>query len=291
MAPESTTPRCLLCGELSPPRHAFASHELRYCSRCRLGQLAPLPTDTELAALYGTRDYYECSDLVGYAGYVEAAPQLRRTFAAKLAWLRRSGPIASLAEIGCGPGYLLEVARDLGIRDLAGVDRNPWAVEQARAQGLDVRRGSVEVLPAAGRYDAIVMLDLLEHVPAPIPFLRAVRAHLHPHGRLLIMVPNIRSLLARVSGPRWVSVKIPEHVLYYTRRSMRLTLDRAGLETTAMRAATQHVSLAFLLDRLGRLAPRASACARAPIRLLGLEHRVLPVTNGSLDVLARARAA
>jgi len=261
-----------------------------YCRQCQLGQLAPLPTEQQLAELYGAREYYEGTDQVGYAEYLANAPHLRQTFGAKLRWLLRSGPVDTLAEIGCGPGYLLESARALGVRDAVGVDRNPWAVEEAQRQGLDVRLGSVEALPADRRFDAIAMLDLLEHITDPAPFLRAVRERLTPGGRLLIMVPNIRSLLARISGRRWVSFKIPEHVVYYSRRSIQLALTRAGLQATAIRAAHQHVPLAFTLDRLSRLAPRLSACVRTPLRALGLEQRVIPVTNGSIDVLATARA-
>jgi 2-polyprenyl-3-methyl-5-hydroxy-6-metoxy-1,4-benzoquinol methylase len=260
-----------------------------YCAACALGQLAPLPTDAELATLYDSPGYYEGDDTVGYAGYAADAPQLRRTFASKLAWLARSGPLDALAEIGCGPGYLLQVAREAGIRELVGVDHNPWAVEQVRAAGIAAHRGSVEALPAGRRYDAIAMLDLLEHVPAPVPFLREVATRLKPGGRLLVMTPNIRSLLARLSGRRWVSFKVPEHVVYYSPKSIRLTLARAGFEATAIRSATQYVTVAFALDRFARLVPGARAISAA-LRPLGLERRVIPVTNGSIDVIARLAA-
>ncbi len=261
-----------------------------YCRACQLGQLAPLPSEQTLAELYGAREYYEGTDQVGYAEYLANASHFRRTFGTKLRWLLQSGPVETLGEIGCGPGYLLEAARDLGIRSAVGVDRNPWAVEQACRQGLDVRLGSVEALPSDRRFDAIAMLDLLEHIPDPTAFLRAVRARLTPGGRLLIMVPNIRSFLARVSGRRWVSFKIPEHVVYYSRRSIHLMLTRAGLRTTAIRPAYQHVTVAFALDRLSRLAPTMSAYVQAPLRALGLDQQVVPVTNGSIDVLATVQA-
>jgi hypothetical protein len=203
---------CVLCGGPQAPRHAFGDRTLVYCRACRLGQLAPLPTEAELAALYGSRGYFEGGGRVGYADYRGDAPQLARTFAAKLARLARHGPIGSLAEIGCGPGYLLAAARAAGIPEVVGADRNPWAVAEARRRGCETYEGSVEALPAGRTFDAVVMLDLLEHVTEPRGFLAAVRARLRPGGRLLLMVPNLRSALARFSGRRWVSFKIPEHV-------------------------------------------------------------------------------
>jgi len=281
-----TTSRCILCGAPQTVRHVFGAHRVAYCRACELAQLWPLPSAAELAALYASDAYWEGGDRVGYGDYARQAPQIRRSFRAKLAWLRRAGPVAALAEIGCGPGYLLEVARAAGVGETVGVDRSPWAVARARAAGLEVYEGSVEALPAGRSYDAVAMLDLLEHVPDPIPFLRAVADRLRPHGRLLIMVPNIRSLLARVSGRRWVSFKIPEHVVYYSPRSIRLVLARAGLEATAIRPAVQWVTAGFALERLGRLLPPLGRL-RGPLRALGLAERVLPVSNGSIDVLAR----
>jgi 2-polyprenyl-3-methyl-5-hydroxy-6-metoxy-1,4-benzoquinol methylase len=285
------TSPCLLCGAPQVARHDFGRHRVMYCAVCALGQLAPLPTATELAALYDSPAYFEGDDAVGYAGYTADAPQLRRTFGAKLAWLARSGPLDALAEIGCGPGYLLQVAREAGVRELVGVDHNPWAVDQVRAAGIEAHRGSVEALPAGRRYDAVAMLDLLEHVPAPVPFLREVAARLKPGGRLLIMTPNIRSALARLSGRRWVSFKIPEHVVYYSPKSIRLVLARAGFEVTAVRSATQYVTVEFALDRLSHLSPYGTRALRAVLRPLGLERSVVPVTNGSIDVIARLQAS
>jgi SAM-dependent methyltransferase len=278
--------RCILCAAPQAPRHVFGAWQVMYCRRCQLGQLAPLPSEGQLTALYGSRAYYEGTDAVGYADYQADAPQIARTFAAKLARLTRRRSVRALAEIGCGPGYLLDVARAAGIAEVVGVDRNPWAVEQARRRGLEAHVGSLEALPPGRAYDAVVMLDVLEHVPDPLPFLDAVRARLRPGGRILIMVPNIRSLLARLSGRRWVSFKIPEHVLYYSPRSIRLLLARAGLAATSVRAAGQYVTVAFALDRLARLMPALGAPLGALARAGRLAGRVVFVPNGSIDVVA-----
>jgi 2-polyprenyl-3-methyl-5-hydroxy-6-metoxy-1,4-benzoquinol methylase len=247
-----------------------------------------MPTEQELAALYVSRKYFEGGGRAGYAGYAANAPQLARTFNTKLTCLLRHGPIRDLLEIGCGPGYLLDEARRAGIAAVVGVDPNPWAVEEARRRGLEVHAGSIEAVPPGRAFDAAVMLDLLEHVSDPLPFLRRVRERLRPGGRVLIMTPNIRSVLARVSGRRWVSFKIPEHVHYYSPRSVRRLLEGSGFEVISIRGSGQYVTVAFMLDRLSRLAPRLTAALAAAARALAFESRVVFVTNGSMDVLARA---
>lgn len=281
---------CLLCGGPQAHRYQLGAHALVYCAACGLGQLWPLPSEEQLAALYGSHDYFAGTDRVGYADYAGDAPQLARTFRAKLDRLLRHGPVASLVEIGCGPGYFLRQAARAGIARAIGVDVNPWAVGEACRQGLDVRLGSIDALPPGETFDAAVMLDCLEHVVDPEAFLDALRARLTPGGRLLVMTPNIRSLLARVSGPRWVSLKVPEHVYYYSPRSIRRLLSATGFDVLAVRATGQYVTVAFTLSRLARLAPRLATGLATVTRLLALERAIVFANNGSIDVVARLRA-
>lgn len=282
---------CLLCDRPQRAVYDLGTRALVYCASCQLAQLAPMPTEAELAALYGSQAYFTGTDAVGYADYAADAPQLTRTFRAKLDLLLRHGPVDDLLEIGCGPGLFLAEAVRAGVARVVGVDPNPWAVDEARRRGLEAHVGSVDAVAAARRFDAVVMLDVLEHVPAPFPFLDAVAARLRPGGRLLIMTPNIRSLLARVSGRRWVSLKAPERVRYYSPRSIRRLLTRSGFDVVSLRGARQYVTVAFFLDRLARLLPRIAAVSARLAAALGGERRVIFLTNGSIDVVARIRDA
>jgi len=167
---------CVLCGGPQRARYHLGSHRLLYCPRCDLGQLSPLPTDAELQALYASEEYFAGGG-AGYADYAADDPQHARSFRARLEWLRRTGPVDDLLEVGCGPGLFLVEARRLGVPHVVGVDPNPWAVAPARAHGVD----------------------------------------------------------AHVSGRRWVSLKPPEHVRYYSSRSVRRVLRAAGFDVLTIR--------------------------------------------------------
>lgn len=280
---------CGLCGGRMRPMYDFGRHAVVYCADCRLGRLAPMPGEHELDEVYASRAYFEGGGRVGYADYAGDAAQFARTFRDKLSNLRRFGHVTDLLEVGCGPGYFLLEARRAGIAGAVGVDRNPWAVEETRRRGFEAYLGSIAALPADRSFDAVVLLDVLEHIPDPEPFLAAVAARLRPGGRILLMTPNIRSLLARFSGRRWVSFKIPEHVHYFSPRSIRRLLNRAGFDVLTCRPAGQWVTLDFALDRLARLVPRPSAVLAAAARGLGLRAAAIFVPNGSIDVVARRR--
>lgn len=283
-----TAAACLLCNGRISLLHRFGERSVYYCRSCEFGQLEPLPVEDELRRLYGSHEYFEGSDQVGYASYTEDAPQFARTFRHKVRELLACAPIRDLLEIGCGPGYFLAAAEEAGIANAVGIDLNPAAIELARAAGHRAEVGTIEQLERGRKYDAVAMFDVLEHIADPAAFLASVRAHTREGGVLYLMTPNIRSLLARVSGRRWVSFKIPEHVAYYSPRSIRLLLERAGWNVVSIRATGQYVTLDFLLSRVERLLP-AVRPARRMVRALRAGGLVLFVPNGSIDVIARLR--
>ena len=261
-----------------------------FCEECELGFLDPTPTRAELHSLYRNAAYFEGDDdAVGYSRYQAAERSHRRTFRSKLRLLQRIGEPKSLLEVGCGPGLLLDECARAGIAWSVGLDLNGAALERARQRsGARVVRGEVDCIAPGAAFDAVAMLDVLEHMTDPVALLENLRACLVPRGLLLLMTPNLNSWLARISGPRWVSFKFPEHVLYYTPESLRSVLRRAGFEVVALRSAYQYATLGLVLERASRVAPRLLGPLARAIDTLRLDEIVVPVPNGSLDVVARA---
>lgn len=67
-------------------------------------------------------------------------------------------------DAGCAIGLLVETLRDRGV-DASGIDLSTWAIEHAtEAAKPYVREGSI-VEPFDGRYDLIVCIEVLEHMP------------------------------------------------------------------------------------------------------------------------------
>lgn len=143
-----------------------------------------------------------------YSAYVRSTPSLtgrttladfapRRPYLRQL--VRRHFPAdrdAPILELGCGPGALIHVAREMGYRRLEGVDRAPEQVAIARALGIEgVHEGDLmATLGAAadGRYAAVVAFDVIEHFTKPeiLDFLDEVRRVLAPGGRFIVHTCN-----------------------------------------------------------------------------------------------------
>jgi len=97
-------------------------------------------------------------------------------------------------DLGCGTGVVLRELREWALP--VGLDMSPVALEFCRRRSLDdlvVAKG--ERLPIGdGRFDAVVALDILEHIPDDAAAFREICRVLKPGGVLVLSVPAFRTL-------------------------------------------------------------------------------------------------
>ncbi|NNG05645.1 MAG: bifunctional 2-polyprenyl-6-hydroxyphenol methylase/3-demethylubiquinol 3-O-methyltransferase UbiG [Inquilinus sp.] len=107
-------------------------------------------------------------------------------------------PLAGLAiaDIGCGGGLLCEPMARLGA-ETTGIDAGAEAVAVARLHAgqagltIDYREATAEALAAEGRqFDAVLALEIVEHVADVDAFLGAVAALVRPGGTLIMSTLN-----------------------------------------------------------------------------------------------------
>ena len=215
---------CPACGR-SAWRATFlvaGTHRIAICRSCGIGVLADPPEGDALAALYQ-------SDL-----YAAARP--RAMAAAQLAHravnairLGSLGPAdGRLLDVGCGKGHFLAAARAAGW-DAIGIEFASSSAEEAKARyGLDIVVADFMTEPLPGPYDALTMWHVLEHLSDPRAAVERARTFLASDGRLLISVPNLASLQARLFGPDWLHLDLPRHLFHYTPRALAMLLERCG---------------------------------------------------------------
>jgi SAM-dependent methyltransferase len=138
--------------------------------------------------------------------------------------------VGDAMEIGCGEGKML---RTLG-RHLPGLRLHGCDVrEPASAQGFAFTR----LDPATGRlpyddarFDAVLVMDVLEHVPDPRRLLAEAARVLKPGGRLVGFVPVEGETLSfyefwrRALGPN-IYADTKEHVQAFTHDALRSMLQ------------------------------------------------------------------
>jgi SAM-dependent methyltransferase len=175
----------------------------------------------------------------------------RRTARRLLDLLGSCVPRGRLLQVGCGYGLLLDEARRRGY-DGEGYELSVAAAQYARERlGLEVHNMAIEQADLEGeRYDAVLLVDVLEHIDDPLLMLERLLAVLAPGGALLVVTPDPSSLVARVAGSRWWCY-LPAHCCLIPRRTLRELILARGLRIVSDAPAVHSFTLGYWLAGLG----------------------------------------
>lgn len=144
--------------------------------------------------------------------------------------IRRLVPPGRLLDVGCGDGRL-GAAAAAARYDVIGVELSPVMADKARHRlGADhVFCGRLRDFDfAAESFDAAVTVSYLEHEPRPMEVTRRIHELLRPGGLLINKVPNYASLLRILLREHWSGYRFPEHVQYFTPRTLARLMQEAG---------------------------------------------------------------
>jgi 2-polyprenyl-6-hydroxyphenyl methylase/3-demethylubiquinone-9 3-methyltransferase len=153
----------------------------------------------------------------------------------------------SILDVGCGGGLICEPLARLGAR-VTGLDPAVENVEAARQHaaagglGIAYRAGRVEELAAEGlTFDAVVCLEVVEHVPDPAAFLRASAALIGPGGLMLLSTISrtLKAYLLAIVGAeyvlRWLPVGTHRWDRFITPDELARHLRAASLEAPVIK--------------------------------------------------------
>ncbi len=233
-----------------PDRFSFVR-----CRRCGHVYLTPRPSAAELSVIYPA-NYYAFSE-----GGNPLVARLRRAWEARKVRLYRKlvGPGARrILDVGCGNGRFLSLLREFGGAEweLLGVDFDHAAVRQCLAKGFRSVAARIEDFEGEdGTFDAVVMLQLIEHVEDPGRICERVFALLRPGGVFVVETPNLAGWDYELfKGSWWGHYHFPRHWnLFSTPVLHRLLTDRGfAIERTDQLISTSAWIISFhnwLLDR------------------------------------------
>ena len=126
-------------------------------------------------------------------------------------------------EIGCGSGTLLKEIRSRGAHAL-GLEPGRHQTIQA-IEDITIIRDFFPSQHVQGPFDIVIHFGVMEHVADPFNFLLQQKALLVPRGKIFLAVPNCEPFLE--TGD--ISIFIHEHYSYFTRESLNIIAQKAGL--------------------------------------------------------------
>lgn len=274
---------CTVCQGAMDVRYGdFLGTRLMSCTDCGFEMQETDLHYKNVSDIYGS-DYF---DTYGETGAVE---QKKRYYNRLLDDIGLS-PESRVLEIGCGTGIFLSTCIERGI-DAFGIDINPAGLEIA-SETVPPQRlmcGDVEALSDEIQgFDAIFMLDYIEHIRDPGPVLGIAFEKLNQAGRLIISTPSSSSVSNKVMGRKWPHY-IEEHQVFFSERAMYMVLTGIGYRDVNIRTYNKIVTPEYLFSQvIGKemgIAPIVAFCYRFVPGFLRRCHLSMPTG----DILAVAR--
>lgn len=148
-------------------------------------------------------------------------------------------------DVGAGYGFFLEALESAGYK-AHGIEVSAHAAEQARrrSRGPVLQLGAEEPFPFADdTFDAVTLLDVIEHLPRYPLTLASCRRCLRPGGKLVVITLNAHSLARPLLGRRWAWHQDPTHVHMFTARRLRQGLEDAGFEVETLKTESNFCSV------------------------------------------------
>ena len=154
-----------------------------------------------------------------------------------------------IMDIGCGGGLVCEPLARLGA-DITGIDPAEESITAARLHaeggGLAIRYEAVTAENIAARgetFDAVMLLEVVEHVPDVPAFIRGVAPLVAPGGMLILSTLNrtFKAYALAIVGAelilRWIPAGTHQWERFVTPQELSAALRSAGLtpsDTTGM---------------------------------------------------------
>jgi 2-polyprenyl-3-methyl-5-hydroxy-6-metoxy-1,4-benzoquinol methylase len=212
---------CLICSSSQIhqlPRY-YEKHSLVKCRSCSFVFAQRNPTFEELNAHYSNYSYD--TEAVLSPLTVESYRKLLDEFEP----YRKNG---RLLDIGCGRGWFLIEAQKRGW-EVYGTEYSDKAVELCEKAGIKMFRGALtSEMFEEGYFDVITSFEVIEHINNPNESLALTYRLLRKKGLFYCTTPNFNSVMRYYLKEKYNVIEYPEHLSYYTKRSLVNVIQRNG---------------------------------------------------------------
>ncbi|EMK25381.1 MULTISPECIES: class I SAM-dependent methyltransferase [Leptospira] len=219
---------CNTCGSsefkplFSKSNHKNEFFHIVQCIRCSLVQVSPQPSPIEAASYYSEEYFLKRSDR-GYDNYFSEGirDEISRVFGLNLkdlgfqTWEKSLPSAKRCLDVGCAAGYFVDYMQSRGW-DSYGIDIAQAPVKFAQDK-LKLKVEQVDFLEwkPTDPFDLITLWASIEHLHKPKETLEKIYTHLKPGGRVILSTCRW-GILAKLQGPSWRYLNVPEHLYYYS---------------------------------------------------------------------------
>jgi len=224
---KTSQPYCRAC--LAPVSTSIGHKdqwELLRCDDCKTVVVEPFPSIEDLTEYYA--DYNKTHDYLR-----KKESKIRRVKKRIARILRHNPPGKRFLDVGCSIGYSAASAEPYDL-DVTGIDLDGVAIDIATKEFGHL--GNFEAITIedyaerGAQTDIIYAVEVIEHVPNPESFVKAISDLLVTGGLLYITAPDGGHWRVPKKFEDWDMVCPPDHLTYFTRKGLSTLLERHGLK-------------------------------------------------------------
>jgi len=283
--------KCKLCGSAKKKlRYSIDSYDVVECNGCGV-VFVDLHKDFNVSNLYSSDYYIERQEYYLKNSIVDPIYGFENPniidFKEGLELVESFKHTGRLLDVGCGMGIFLSMAKEKGW-EVFGVDVSDYAISFARKKfGLNCFTGKLKNANFPDKYfEVITLWDAVEHFENPLEELEEIKRILTDDGIILFDTPNVESLMRLIAHWTYRATgglfKYPVrklyhqfHLYYFSPRTLRMLLDKAGFEIIEMKKKTIPITKA----RGNRLEKLIVKCLSAFEKAMNREYELFVIAR------------
>jgi SAM-dependent methyltransferase len=215
----------------------LSGYDVVLCDACGASFADNIPTQQDFDRYYGQMSKYEYDNSNGVINEYDA--DIFRKSAEFLSPLLECN--ATIADVGCATGALLNEFKKQGFSNLMGFDPSASCCKSGRRlYGIDIRQSTINQLSAVtDRFDVVMMTGVLEHLCDVESSLNVLKSLLKPGGMIYLGVPDASSYHRYFGAPfQYFSM---EHVNFFAPNTLSNLMMRHGFQTVKIQRLERHL--------------------------------------------------
>lgn len=168
-----------------------ASYDVVECENCGHCFADTSASQKDYDLYYNQMSKYEDKETASGGG-LDEIDRARLNLAAEIIEKNCPDKSASILDIGCANGGLMQCLKDKGYKNLTGIDITRICVENVKKAGFNAHFGGIFNLEELGdnKYDVVILSHVLEHVYDLQKTAENLKKLLNPNGLIYIEVPD-----------------------------------------------------------------------------------------------------
>lgn len=247
-------PNCPICESTSTvvehkglfdDRYGFpGDFDVAKCVTCKHRFSLPKLSETDISKVYehyGRRNT-DSRDVIENANKSASTTVIQRFFAGTNNLGQHFAPSGSrILDVGSGDCSNLLESKIMGF-DSVGFDVDAESQRLATELGLNVQVAtSTQGIDSTETFSWIQLNQVVEHFIDPVSQLRGLSRLLQRSGKVFIATPNVSSMARRLFSQKWINWHVPYHQHHFSKSSLEILANRAGLEIESWRTVTPNV--------------------------------------------------